>query len=163
MAGILNSRRGRLIAVLLVATAAISVLAFRAAGDSVSYYLTPEEFLRNERLLDHRVRVAGRVVDGTIVREAGRPIAFTIAGDTNDQVHISYPDGVVPNLFGPFALVVVEGTGRAGGMVDADAIIIKHENEFYADQPPDDSISSHFVKPEDTRAPAMVPTGTSPY
>lgn len=157
MGGILNSRRARLVAMLLVSTAAISTLAFRAAGDSVSYYITPEEFLRNERLLDQRIRVAGRVVDGSIQQEAGRPIAFTIMGDVNDRVRVDYPKGVVPNLFGPYAMVVVEGTGRRDGVVQADSIIIKHEDEFYADQPPEGSISSKFVKPDATNP---VPTGT---
>ena len=150
MSGMLTSRRARLVALLLVATAAISVLAFRAAGSSVSYYITPEEFLRNERLHDQRVRVAGRVVEGTIQQQAGRPIAFTIAGDANDRVQVDYPRGVVPNLFGPYALVIVEGTARRGGVVQADSIIIKHENEFYADRPPEGSISSRFVKPDAT-------------
>jgi len=158
--GLMTSRRARLVALLLVATGAISALAFRAAGDSVSYYITPQEFLRNERLLDQRVRVAGRVVEGTIRQEAGRPIAFEIMGDANDRVMVDYPKGVVPNLFGPYALVVVEGTGRRGGQVDADSIIIKHENEFYADQPPDDSISSHFVKPEGTHPPSIPKSST---
>lgn len=157
MGGILNSRRARLVAMLLVSTAAISTLAFRAAGDSVSYYITPEEFLQNERLLDQRIRVAGRVVDGSIKQEAGRPIAFTIMGDANDRVQVDYPKGVVPNLFGPYAMVVVEGKGRPDGVVQADSIIIKHEDEFYADQPPEGSISSKFVKPDATNP---VPTGT---
>lgn len=157
MGGILNSRRARLVAMLLVSTAAISTLAFRAAGDSVSYYITPEEFLQNERLLDQRIRVAGRVVDGSIKQEAGRPIAFTIMGDANDRVQVDYPKGVVPNLFGPYAMVVVEGKGRPNGVVQADSIIIKHEDEFYADQPPEGSISSKFVKPDATNP---VPTGT---
>ncbi|MDA0302099.1 MAG: cytochrome c maturation protein CcmE [Chloroflexi bacterium] len=157
MSGILNSRRARLVALLVISTGAISALAFSAAGDSVSYYITPEEFLRNERLLDQRVRVAGRVVEGSIRQEAGRPIAFTIAGDANDRVQVDYPKGVVPNLFGPYAMVVVEGTGRQDGLVHADSIIIKHEDEFYADQPPEGSISSKFVKPDATNP---VPTGT---
>lgn len=155
MSGVLSSRRARLAALLIVASAAISVLAFRAAGSSVSYYLTPEEFLRNERLHDQRVRVAGRVVEGTIREQAGRPIAFTIVGDADDRVQVDYPKGVVPNLFGPYALVIVEGTGRRGGYVQADSIIIKHENEFYAGKPPEGSISSHFVKPD---APSPTPT-----
>jgi cytochrome c-type biogenesis protein CcmE len=157
MSGFLTSRRARLVALLLVSTAAISALAFRAAGESVSYYITPEEFLRNERLHDQRVRVAGRVIEGTIQEQAGRPIAFQIAGDANDKVQVDYPKGVVPNLFGPYALVIVEGTAKRGGHVHADSIIIKHENEFYADKPPDGSISSKFVKPDATNP---VPTGT---
>lgn len=153
MSSVLSSRRARLIALLLVATAAISVLAFRAAGSSVSYYITPAEFRADPALQHARVRVAGRVVDGSIVKEAGRPVAFTIVGDAHDEVQISFPRGVVPNLFGPYALVIVEGTGQGGEQVVADAVIIKHENEFFANTPPEGSISSHFV-------PTVVPTSS---
>ncbi len=165
MSGILSSRRARLVALLLVATAAISVLAFRAAGTSASYYITPAEFLGNKHLQTARVRVAGRVVEGTIQEQAGRPIAFTIEGDANDRVQVEYPKGVVPGLFGPWVLVIVEGSGRGAGHVQADSILIKHENEFYAGAPPEGSISSKFVKPDATSPkaalPTSVPTGTA--
>ena len=149
-----RSRRARLIALLVISTAAISVLAFRAAGASAAYYVTPTEFRSQPALQNARVRVAGRVVEGSIATEAGRPIAFTIVGDAQDEVAVRFPKGVVPNLFGPYALVIVEGRGRAGTAVDADAVIIKHENEFYAGKPPEGSISSHFVPTPGPAAPA---------
>ena len=108
------------------------------------------DLLASPKLQTQRVRVAGRVVEGTIEEQAGRPIAFTIEGDAQDRVRVSFPKGVVPNLFGPYALVIVEGAGKQGPSVQADAILIKHENEFYANQPPAGSISSHFVKPDGT-------------
>jgi len=154
MSDLLSSRRARLIALLVVATTAISVLAFQAAGESASYYITPIEFQSKAALHDARVRIAGRVVDGSIVEDAGRPIAFRIVGDHNDEVAIQFPKGVVPNLFGPYALVVVEGRGRGGTSVDAYSVIIKHENEFYADRPPEGSISSHFLPTPGPSAPA---------
>lgn len=153
MSQMLSSRRARLVMLLVVASAAITVLAFKAAGASVSYYLTPAEYLADPAYQDTRVRVAGRVIDGTIVEEAGRPVAFAIQGDENDRLSIVYPEGEVPNLFGPYALVIVEGTGRADQRIDADAVIIKHEDEFFADTPPTDSISSHFVDRTPTPAP----------
>ena len=91
------------------------------------------------------MRVAGRVDGETVVRHAGRPIAFEIFGDYDDRLSITFEEGVVPNLFGPFALVVVEGRGVAGG-VQADSII-KHENEYFSETPPPGSISSYFVQP----------------
>lgn len=144
MTGILGSRRARLIAFMVVATGAISVLAFQAAGSSVSYYLEPHEYLADPTLEGTRVRVAGRVIGDTIVEHAGRPVAFEIVGDRDDRIHIQFEEGVVPNLFGPFALVIAEGRGVSGG-VEASSLIIKHEDEFWADTPPSDSISSHFV------------------
>jgi len=150
MTNILANRRARLVMLLLLATAAISVLAFRAAGASVSYYLEPHEFLADHTLEGSRVRVAGRVVGDTVVEEAGRPVAFQIVGDIDDRVEVSFKEGVVPNLFGPYALVIVEGVAQPDGSIDANSLIIKHEDEFFSDQPPADSISSHFVDPTTT-------------
>ncbi|MEX1021518.1 MAG: cytochrome c maturation protein CcmE [Dehalococcoidia bacterium] len=144
MTNLLADRRSRLVLLLLVTTVAITVLAIRAAGASVSYYLTPAEYLASESYEGSRVRVAGRVVEDTIVLRAGRPIAFDIMGDEADRMSVVFDEGEVPNLFGPYALVVVEGTGTPAG-VDADSVIIKHEDEFFSDTPPSDSISSHFV------------------
>ncbi|MQC17218.1 MAG: cytochrome c maturation protein CcmE [Chloroflexi bacterium] len=144
MSGVLGNRRTRLIVFMLVATAAISVLAFRAAGSSVSYYLEPHEYLADPALEGTRVRVAGRVIGDTIVERAGRPVEFQIVGDFDDRLLVRFEDGVVPNLFGPFALVIAEGRGVSGG-VEASSLLIKHEDEFWADTPPSESISSHFV------------------
>jgi cytochrome c-type biogenesis protein CcmE len=146
---LMSDRRARLAGVFVVATVAIVVLAIQALGPALSFYLEPHEFLAEEAPVGQRYRVAGRVVEGSIVEQSGRPVAFTIEGDRGDRVEVNYPDGVVPNLFGPYALVIVEGDATAPGEIDADQVIIKHEDEFFSDRPPDDSISSHFVDEEE--------------
>ncbi len=146
MSQLMANRRARLVLLLVVATGAITILAAQAAGSSLSYYLEPHEYLADPTLEGTRVRVAGRVDGDTVVEVAGRPVAFDIVGDNDDRLAITFEEGVVPNLFGPYALVVVEGRGVAGG-VTADSLIIKHEDEFFSDMPPSDSISSHFVEP----------------
>jgi len=133
--GLLSSRRNRLIAVLLVATAAISALAISAAGDTLSYYVTPEEFAQEIDPVGHRWRVGGRVVDGTIVEDGGRPVRFEIVGDGGEHMTISYTEGALPNLFGPNAFVVVEGVAAGAGVIDASSLIIKHEDEFLTGTP----------------------------
>lgn len=152
MSQLMASRRARLVILLVVATGAITILAAQAAGSSISYYLEPHEYLADRTLEGTRVRVAGRVDGDSVQEAAGRPVAFDIFGDHDDRVSVRFEDGVVPNLFGPYAMVVVEGTGVPGG-VDADSVIIKHEDEFFSDTPPTDSISSHFVD-ETTTPPA---------
>jgi cytochrome c-type biogenesis protein CcmE len=152
MRQMMANRRTRLVLLLVVATAAITVLAAQAAGSSISYYLEPHEYLADPKLEGTRVRVAGRVDGETVIERAGRPIAFEIFGDNDDRLSVTFEEGVVPNLFGPYALVVVEGQGVDGGVV-ADSLIIKHEDEFFSDTPPSDSISSHFVEPTETAEP----------
>jgi cytochrome c-type biogenesis protein CcmE len=134
--GLLASRRARLLAVLALATVAIGLLTVQAAGSAVSYYVTPEEFATQldggDAAAGGRWRVGGRVVEGSIVEERGRPVSFEIAGEHGERMAVSY-DGVKPNLFGPRAFVVVEGTADGPGRLRASSVIIKHESEFVTD------------------------------
>lgn len=141
---LLAGRRARLVLLLTVATAAIAVLAFRAAGPASSYYVTPEEFASRISSDGQRWRVGGRVDPESIVKSATGPIAFTIRGEHGESMSVDY-DGVVPNLFGPNAFVVVEGTADRTGHIAADSVIIKHENEFFSETPPPGSTSSTLL------------------
>ena len=127
------SNRNRLLVLLIVSTVAIGALAFRAASGDLSYYVEPDEFLEQiEDNADGRWRVGGRVVADTIVEESGRPIAFDIAGESGERISVVY-DGIVPNLFGENAFVVIEGSLRVDGHFEASNVVIKHENEFFSD------------------------------
>lgn len=130
--GLFASRQSRLAAILVVATAAVSVLVVAAAGSSLSYYVTPEEYLQQASGDGTRWRVAGRVVRESIVEENGSPVAFSIRGYEGAIVDVAYRGGY-PSLFGPNALVIVEGFEGAGGLFEAQSVIIKHENEFVTD------------------------------
>ncbi len=123
----LASRRGRLIAILAVATLAITAMAVQAFDGS--YYTTPEEFANEIDPEGRRWRVGGRVVDGTIVERNGRPVEFVIEGEEGETMQIAF-DGVVPGLFGPRAFVVVEGVAAGEGRLEASSVIVRHEPEF---------------------------------
>ncbi len=131
--GLLASRRARLIAVLALASVAITVLALQAAGSSLSYYVTPEEFAQEIDPEGGRWRVGGRVVEGSVVERNGRPIAFVIEGEEGETMQVTY-DGVVPGLFGPRAFVVVEGEAAGPRQLEASSVIIRHEPEFVTDE-----------------------------
>jgi cytochrome c-type biogenesis protein CcmE len=120
------------VAVLAVATVAIGVLAISAAASSFSYYATPEEFAQQIEDGGGRWRVGGRVVDGSVIEENGRPVQWVIEGESGESMTIRY-DGIVPALFGPRAFVVVEGTAEGPGALDASSVIIRHEPEFVTD------------------------------
>lgn len=137
----LGGTRARLVAVLALSTVAVGVLAWQAAGSSLSYYAVPEEFAQEIDPEGRRWRVGGRVVDGSIVEDArGRPVAWTIEGDAGETVEIAY-DGAAPGLFGPRAFVVIEGVASAPGRIEAENVIIRHEPEFVTD-PADASIAA---------------------
>ena len=99
--GPLASRRGRLVAILVIATVAITAMAVQAFDGA--YYTTPEEFAQEIDPDGRRWRVGGRVVDGTVVEENGRPVSWVIEGEHGETMRIEY-DGVVPDLFTPSRL-----------------------------------------------------------
>ena len=128
--GPLTSRRGRLVAILAIATLAITAMAVQAFDGA--YYATPEEFAQEIDPDGRRWRVGGRVVDGTVVEQNGRPVSWVIEGEQGETMRIEY-DGVVPGLFGPRAFVVVEGVAVGDGLLEATSVIIRHEPEFVTD------------------------------
>ena len=128
--GPLASQRARLLAILVIATVAISALAFQAFDGA--YYATPEEFAQEIDAEGRRWRVGGRVVDGTIVEQNGRPVSWVIEGEEGETMRIEY-DGIVPDLFTPRAFVGVEGVAAGEGLLQATSVIIRHEPEFVTD------------------------------
>lgn len=131
----LGSRRGRLLLLLLGASFVVSVLAVNAAGSSLSYYVTPEEFAQQVGTSGSRFRVGGRVIGESVETQDGRPSRFAIEGEHGERMTIPYPEGPVPSLFGPRAFVVVEGETEGPGVLRASSVIIKHENEFLTATP----------------------------
>ena len=88
-----------LILVLLVSASAISVLVVRSASSNLSYYLTPIEYLENEEKIGQRIRIAGRVVDQSIIEESGTVSSFQIMGDENDLVNVNFVGQTIQTLF----------------------------------------------------------------
>jgi cytochrome c-type biogenesis protein CcmE len=156
--GPLASRRARLILVLVAASAAITVMAFYFAGPAMTHWVTPEELAAQGEIEGQRWRVGGRVVPDSIVEESGRPVRFEVQGEFGGRTLIHY-DGVVPGLFGPMAFVIVAGTANADGALMGDEVVIRHEDEFFSDMPPEDSISRFFV-PTPTPTPTETPDPT---
>ena len=140
--GPLASRRARLLAILVIATAAITALAVQAFDGA--YYATPEEFAQEIDPEGRRWRVGGRVVDGSIVEDArGSPIAWVVEGEQGDRMDIVIADSgvAIPDLFTPRAFVVVEGVADDAGRLTASSVIVRHEPEFVTD-PEDASIAA---------------------
>ena len=94
----------------------------------------------------NRWRVGGRIVDGTVIEESGRPIYWDIEGSNGAKISIQY-EGVVPNLFTEGAFIVVEGyLDKEKNSIVANSVVIKHENEFFSNTPPADSPSANLYK-----------------
>ena len=132
---------------LAVALVAAGFLLKQGLGAATEYFLTADQAVaRAPKLGDHRFRLEGTVVQGTVAR-SGQTVVFCVAG-SGVQVPV-VNSGYPPQLFRPGIPVVVEGhfgsspgatapgcpTARTGPAFAGDLIMVKHSSDYVASHP----------------------------
>ena len=121
------------IAVVLIA---IAYFAFAGFNESKAYYKTIEEVAAmGPTAQTKRLRVAGLVKEGTIVRD-GKNVSFVLAQDVETMHHsmkVNYVGSQpVPDTFKDRADAVVEGKVLADGTFEADHLQAKCASKYEA-------------------------------
>jgi cytochrome c-type biogenesis protein CcmE len=124
-----KSRRRAIAALSLcgVAIAAIVVLTV-VLSENVVYFRTVSEAVASKKSDgDHRFRMAGKVVPGT-VHETAKGVNFEVTDGkaTVEVIHRGDP----PSLFKDGAPVVCEGRWSSGAAFASDRIMIRHGSEY---------------------------------
>jgi cytochrome c-type biogenesis protein CcmE len=129
----LGARKTRVLIAVLVVVVAAGVLLWLGIGRGAVYYYSVSE-LKALGSADH-VRVAGQLEEGTLARQGGTHVTFTIHDRDNpsDTISVVY-DGALPDTFKnkPDAEVVVEGDKLAGGTFAARTFIAKCPSKYEA-------------------------------
>ena len=112
------------LAVIVIAIAAVAYSGIRSAA---VYYLTPTEFAGRPDLKDAQVRLAGRVVAGSVRRQDGGVVGFRIS-DGATTLDVRY-DGPLPDLFAEEREVLVEGR-LDGAALAATRVMTTHPTEY---------------------------------
>lgn len=124
----MSTRRKLLIASAIVVLS-LGFVAYQGVRSSMVYYLTPTEFKRKPELLHARVRMAGRVVAGSVAKAEGE-VRFEITdGITPYRVRFTGP---LPDLFAEGREVLVEGRMDQAGLFQATQVISTHPPEYKA-------------------------------
>lgn len=116
----------------VIVVAAIAIVAVAMQGSSV-YYVTIAQFHGNQAALDlnKEVRVAGKVVPGTITRNsATQEVSFTAVDETDptQTMKVVY-DKIVPDTFKDDAQVVVTGI-YSNGVFSANEMLAKCPSKY---------------------------------
>jgi cytochrome c-type biogenesis protein CcmE len=119
-------RRTPLLVLGLVALVAVGWLTVDAFRGSVVYYLTPSEALTDRP--DEVFRLAGFVVDDSIVRDDGGALHFAVT-DGTATIPVRY-DGRVPDSLGDGAEAVAEGRLGEDGVFRADSVLARCASKF---------------------------------
>ncbi len=96
------------------------------------YYLTVDEFLASNDAYGERVRVMGKVEDGSVVTDSEtNTLHFAVTGGDGASLPVLY-SGMVPDAFKQNADVVVEGSLTRAGTFEADSLLVKCPSKYEA-------------------------------
>ena len=104
-------------------------LVLYALKSNVSLYFTPTQVFNNEAPQGRSFRIGGLVEAGSVVREKdGLSVRFRIT-DTQKSLTVVYK-GILPDLFKEGKGVVAQGKMEADGMMHADEVLAKHDENY---------------------------------
>jgi cytochrome c-type biogenesis protein CcmE len=123
-----TTRRKLLIGSAMVVVA-LGFVAYQGVRSSMVYYLTPTEFRDRPEIRHQKVRLAGRVVPGSVGRAEGIARFEITDGITPYRVRYAGP---LPDLFAEGREVLVEGRLDDAGVLQATQVISTHPPEYQA-------------------------------
>ena len=117
------------IIVALVALSAAVGLVLYALKNNVSLYFTPTQVFNKEAPQGQSFRIGGLVEAGSVVRaKDGLTVTFRIT-DTHKNLSVVYK-GILPDLFKEGKGVVAQGKMQADGVMHADEVLAKHDENY---------------------------------
>ena len=134
MAG--HGHRLRFLILGVVVALSVGYMVYAAFPGNTRYFLTVTEFMAKENAQDGRmVRVAGKLVDGSFLREEKSTLSrFNLidkdGGGGTEHLAASYV-GVVPDLFfNPHSEIILEGSLGQDQVFQADNILVKCPSKY---------------------------------
>tara|TARA_Y100000748_G_scaffold103784_2_gene86618 strand:+ start:288 stop:746 length:459 start_codon:yes stop_codon:yes gene_type:complete len=125
------ARKKRLILILLVllGVGAAVALALSALRENINLFYTPTQIANGEVPEGARIRAGGMVVDGSVKRSSDSlDVRFDVS-DGAEAVTIAY-SGILPDLFREGQGIVALGRVNAEGVLIADEVLAKHDEEY---------------------------------
>jgi cytochrome c-type biogenesis protein CcmE len=124
-----RQKRFLFIAVGVVGVSMAVGLVLYALRGNVNLYFTPTQVFNNEAPHGRSFRIGGLVEEGSIKREKdGLTVNFVIT-DTHRSIPVVYK-GILPDLFKEGKGVVAQGRVEADGLMRADEVLAKHDENY---------------------------------
>ena len=125
------ARKKRLILILLVllGVGAAVALALSALRENINLFYTPTQIANGEVPEGARIRAGGMVVDGSVKRSTDSLDVHFDVSDGARAVTIAY-SGILPDLFREGQGIVALGRVNADGVLVADEVLAKHDEEY---------------------------------
>ena len=131
-----HGNRTRFVVLGLVLALSVGYMVYAAFPGNALYFLTVSEFMARDNVQDGRmVRVAGKLVDGSFLREENSAASsFRLtdkdSGLAGEHLAASYV-GVLPDLFfNPHSEVILEGSYGPGRVFQVDNVLVKCPSKY---------------------------------
>ncbi|MEM7695164.1 MAG: cytochrome c maturation protein CcmE [Pseudomonadota bacterium] len=126
-----RGRKGRRIALIALAGVALggaAALVLTALSDKITYAPTPTELAGGSHPAGTRIRLGGLVETGSLEHGANGFVRFAVT-DTVSRIPVQYV-GILPDLFREGQGVVAEGFINAGGTLEAETVLARHDENY---------------------------------
>ncbi len=149
-------KRFAFIAVGIAAVGLAVALVLNALNQNVNLYYTPTDVFENKAPQGRSFRIGGLVEEGSVKREAdGLTVNFAIT-DTHKRIPVVYK-GILPDLFKEGKGVVAQGKVEADGVMHADEVLAKHDENYMPPEAADALQKAEAAKAAAASAPAAAP------
>ena len=127
MRGLKKQRRIQIIALAMACLVGATVLVAYAFQDGINFFRAPSQVVAEPPLPTEVFRIGGLVEEGTLVRNDGETITFSVT-DGGASVPVAYT-GILPDLFREGEGMV--GTGSlVNGVFEATEILARHDETY---------------------------------
>ena len=149
-----RQKRFMFIAVALAGVGLAVGLVLYSLKGNVNLYFTPTQVFNKEAPIGKSFRIGGLVEESSLKRDkGGLEVSFVIT-DTVKSLPVVYT-GILPDLFKEGKGVVVRGVMEEGGLMRAEEVLAKHDENY---MPPEAADAMKKAKEaEAVSAPVAVP------
>ena len=127
---IMSLRFQRLILILItliMLSAALLLILFNTKQNIVFFY-TPTELLKNNVVLNKKVRIGGYVKQSSFINKSLNNYEFKITDNTNEL--LIFYKGILPDLFKEGQGTVIEGFLNNNNNIIASKVYAKHDENY---------------------------------
>ena len=124
-----RQKRFMFIAIGIVGLGIAVGLVLYALRGNVNLYFTPTQVYNKEAPQGRSFRIGGLVEEGSIKRQSDGLTTTFVITDTKNKIPVTYT-GILPDLFKEGKGVVAQGKMEAGGIMHADEVLAKHDENY---------------------------------
>lgn len=117
-----------LISAMVIGVGVAVSLILLALNENINHFFDPSQVAAGEAPENHRFRIGGMVVDGSVQRQTGElKVSFDLT-DYRERITVTY-EGILPDLFREGQGIVALGKMQDGVFV-AEEVLAKHDENY---------------------------------